>query len=49
MLPEEVQAILGGILFFIMASFLFLSQKIKAQDHRVIFPTNSIVRSFDLK
>ena len=49
MLPEEVQAILGGIIFFILASFLFLSQRLRAEDKFTPFPTNSIVKTLELK
>lgn len=32
MLPEDVQALLGGILFFFVMSVLLLSQKVKASE-----------------
>lgn len=32
MLPEDVQALLGGILFFFVMSALLLTQKIKASE-----------------
>ncbi len=37
MLPEDVQALLGGILFFFVMSILLLSQKIKASEDKPVF------------
>lgn len=42
MLPEDVQALLGGMLFFILASLMLIGQKVKAQDLNLMIPTNPI-------
>ena len=42
MLPEDVQALLGGMLFFILASLMLIGQKVKAQDLTIDLPTNPI-------
>lgn len=42
MLPEDLQALLGGMLFFILASLMLIGQKVKAQDLNLQLPTNPI-------
>jgi hypothetical protein len=43
MLPEDMKAILGGILFLFLFSILFVTQKVRANQE--LFPTVSISKS----
>lgn len=49
MLPEDVQALLGGILFFFIMSALIITQKVKASEIHSNLQNHSIEVTRSLK